>query len=144
MDEKFSFNGNDDGVRKTKKYWNSLRSQPVMKYAPLPNGSFDFGLQNSPDSQHIYMVDIYSYGLEGLDSMIPSPNSQGAPSGSAMGGMPEKKRQKSGETVMSGTSDASFGTSGLQNGLLNPMTEDRESWVKIVTEMKLYYRQAPS
>lgn len=145
VDEKFCFNGNDDGVRKTKKFWNSLKNQPVMKYRNATDGSFTLGLQNSPDSQHIYLVDIFSYGLVGLDSMIPNPRASSVPSGSARASdKPDRKRPKSDETEMSGMSDDSLSMSSLSRSLLTPTTEnEEESWVKVLTEMKLYYKQVP-
>lgn len=146
-DEKYAFNGNDDGLRKSKKYWNAFSNEPVMQYNLLPTGSFDFSLSNSPSSQHIYLVDIYSYGLQGLDSSLPDPKtvSAGAPSGTPAGAFMDHKpakRSRSDDSVMSEASNGSFSTGTLTDALLDPMRESDDGSVSIVTEMKLYFRKA--
>lgn len=137
-DETMSMRGSDDGVRKQKKYWNSLKKEPEMQYNILPSGGFDFSLSNSPESQHIYMVDMFSYGLDDLESPLPELARQGAQADTA----PKTKRFKSDDTVMSGGSDESFGTSGLMDALTNPMVHEdfKAGRANIITEMKLYYQ----
>jgi hypothetical protein len=45
---------------------------------------------------------------------------------------------------MSGTGDGSFTMSGLARSLLTPTNDnEEESWVKVSTEMKIYYKQVP-
>lgn len=145
-DETFNMRGLDDGVRRTKKYWNGLEGEPTMQYNILPSGGFDFSLANAPASQHVYMADIYSYGLVGLDSSLPDPKTQseGAQSGPApaASALPPKKRVKSDDSVMSGTSTESFGTAGLRASLPDPMRGNSEMGsASVTTVMKLYFRQ---
>jgi hypothetical protein len=150
-DEKFAFNGTEDGVRRTKKYWNGFQKEPVMQYNVHPNGVFDFSLANSPASQHLYLVDIFSYGLQGLDSSLPDPKTpsvgaQSGPSAAASSDQKPAKRSRSGDSDMSGVSSGSsgsFGTDSLLDALVDPMHEDYdEGTVRVTSEMKLYFRKS--
>jgi hypothetical protein len=138
VDETFRFNGVDDGVRKTKKFWNSFKKEVPMKYMLTPNGTFDTTLQNSPDSQHIFMVDIFSYGLKGLDEDLPVGGQSNVDTSQSRG----NKRMKSDDSVMSGYSSSSFGLGGIATSLDDPTEESFEDGeASIVTEMKLYFKE---
>ena len=137
-DETFTMRGLDDGVRREKKYWNSLKSEPMMQYNILPDGSFDFSLANAPQSQHLYLVDIYSYGLQGLDSELPTL--QPSDSQYTQRSEPSKKRPKTEDTDMD---NGVYSTSSMLHALTDPMSEDRDDGaVKISTTLKLYFKQA--
>ena len=140
-DETFNMRGIDDGVRRRKKYWNGLQREPTMKYLLQPDGSFDFSLSNSPESQHIYMVDIFSYGLGGLESSLPDIVDVSASKMSGLNVDTQKpaKRVKMEDSAMSGTSSEV----PREPTFTNPMHEDGNRGIcKITTTMKLYYRQA--
>lgn len=140
-DESFEMKGVEDGVRRHKKYWNSLKGEPVMQYDISPDASFALSLANAPASQHVYLVDIFSYGLGGLEKALPNPSTTAFTAGSGDAQMPSKKRVKSEDSVMSGSSNDSFGTGSLRESLLDPMTEDLEGGVaNVTTVMKLYFR----
>lgn len=149
-DETTQLRGVEDGVRRQKKFWNSLKGEKVMQYDILPSGSFDFSLSNAPASQHVYLADIFSYGLQGLDSSLPDPNvhvdydAKAAPVEGA-GGQANRgsKRSRSDDSVMSGASDDSFNTSGLKAALADPTRENaKEGSVNISTVMKVYFKPA--
>lgn len=155
-DESFTMRGQDDGVRRKKKYWNALKGEPRMQYTLLPDGGFDAQPANSPASQHIYLVDIYSYGLKDLDVSLPDLRTQSAdpPSGAKRGVSspmqpPSGKRTKSEDSNMSGTGGSEpFSFVGVRENLpgggslSDPMVNENKSDGKasIVTEMKLYYK----
>lgn len=151
-DETINLRGSDDGFRTEKKYWNSLKSEPTMQYNISTNGSLDMSLANAPQSQHVYLVDIFSFGLAGLDSSLPDLKTQSseAPSGqsedaSQQGAGRGAKRFKSDDSVMSDVSTGSFGVSGLKSALVDPMSQfGEEGQANITTVMKLYFRQSPT
>lgn len=147
-DETTSVRGIEDGMRRSKKFWNTLKAEPTMQYNILPTGGFDMSLANAPQSQHVYLADIFSYGLEGLDSSLPGPKTQsaealfGASAGVSGSDPPAAKRMRSEDSVMSGGSNESFSMKDLGSVLDNPMAEDRDGGTaSISTEMKLYFRQ---
>ena len=147
--------GSEDGVRIPQRYWNTLEGEPTMQYNILPTGQFDLSLANAPSSQHVYLVDVFSYGLEGLDSPLPDPKTQlqGVPSGlnggaslPARGG--KRAKLEPSEVEMGGVSDdSSTGSTSSEAArpLRDPMSafeSEDNGWVNITTVMKLYFRQA--
>ena len=132
-------NGSDDGVRRFKKYWNPFDREPVMQYEISPDGSLSFSLSNAPASQHLYLVDVFSYGLGGLDSPLPvlSAPSQAA---SESGAEPSRlKRAKVESSAMEGVT-STFSTEKLNAALPDPMDPTDEGNCKVITEMKLYFQ----
>lgn len=99
-DRRFTFNGTAGGVRKQKKTWNAFglnKKGMVLKYQTDQTGS-DFGgsLEASSDYQHIYVVDIFQYGVEGMDYKIEpkgvvKPESVSSPAPSVSGSGRVKK-----------------------------------------------------
>lgn len=154
-DESFNMTGKEDGARRKKKYWNSLKAEPVMRYTLEPSGQFSPSLMNPVASQHVYIADIFSYGLANLDASLPGQKtpSVGPPSGvkedpSSPQARPTK-RSKSDESVrsidseMSGTGQGTFSVGGMRENLPDPMhsKENVEDGVaRVVTEMKLYFK----
>ena len=147
-DEKFSRTGKEGGVRYHKKWWNGFRQQSTMQYSLDVTGSYGFALMNSPESQHIYLADIYSYGLEGLDSSLPDPKTPlggvlSGPSGAASWDRKTSKRAKSDESVLSAGSSDSFPMEDVKSALPVQMEGDSELGVAdITTVMKLYFKGA--
>jgi hypothetical protein len=139
-DEIYRCNGHASGVMKEKKYWYpQLRDEPVMKYSIKDDGTLGDVLLNSPESQHIYCMDVYSYGLAGLD--LPLPTSE-AKTGAA-DAPPRKKRTKS--------DDSSDSAMGGWSDVAAAITEDTEfveleapaqGLVSIYNEFKIYHKSA--
>ena len=151
-DEKKNMRGIDDGVRMEKKYWNTLKREPMMQFNILPTGSFDFSLANAPQSQHVYLVDVFSYGLDGLDSALPdqrmqSTAAQSGPNGGASlpvrGGKRAKLEQS--EVEMSGTGGEEHVAPDYSQSLRDPMLEfvsEDNGVASVSTVMKIYFKQA--
>jgi hypothetical protein len=134
-DETRNLRGVDDGTRSVKKYWDSLRGEPVMQYNLLHDGSFDISLANSPSSQQLYLLDVYSYGLEGLDCALPDPTTQAA---GARFGQTEGASSQVPET-MKMFDDVKVEKKTCRS----PLNEDMEAGTaNISCTLKLYFRQA--
>lgn len=139
-DETFNMTGKEDGVRRFKKYWNSLKGEPTMRYKLSTSDGFTNEL--SEPSQHIYLLDFFSYGLEGLDRSLPPgrTESKGVQSGMSGSDGPPIKKQRSGDSDMSGTS-GSFGVESIAESLPTIGDGDAEDGVaSVVTEMKVYFK----
>ena len=147
-DEKFSFNGSDDGVRRTKKFWNSFKRTVPHRYKFLTDGVFDSSLANSPDAQHIYIADIFSYGLGDLDTQIPAPIVTPVGSTNLSEEQADGKRRKvSADSEMSDFTDVSSMKNSLPGPVLmkgNADINKNGGLVSVTTEAKLYYRMLKS
>lgn len=150
-DENFQATGAEDGKRLYKKWYNPFKGEPTMHYTMDSDGSFGFALTNSPSSQHIYIVDVFSFGLGGLDSSLPAPRTQKQEvlSGTSMGVSLDKKpakRARSDESVLSADSKGNFNMEGVQASLDGTgdggfmKGDDDDGQVKIITEAKLYFK----
>ncbi|KAK3669960.1 hypothetical protein LTR78_010132 [Recurvomyces mirabilis] len=136
-DEKYQCTGVDNGKRLTKKFWNGFEKEPAMQYAIGTNGSLTAQLANSPTSQHIYLVDIFSYGLEGLDASLPLLKSDG--SGGEEPPMKRTKSESSTEIDMDeGWDKVSKSLPSTSGHILLGSRDERQ--VSITNEMKLYFR----
>ena len=149
-DEVFQLTGSDDGLRRRKKYWNDLKREPVMEYTLEPSGVFSRALVVGSKAQHIYLVDVFSYGLEGLDVGLPL-HAPVPPSEQARQETPLRKTAKRVKSDHSGDSNMSnsdgYDMADVRESLpvnagptWTPAKEDDDSHVRVFTEMKLYFR----
>ena len=148
-DDDFHMQSTDDGRREEKKFWNSFRSEPLMEYNLATNGTFDTSFTVGSKAQHIYAMDIVSFGLKGLDVALPSPS----PKEQEQVRNPKKrpKAESGRDSDMSGNSDGFLmpevedslpsGPAAQADGAVYGQFEDDEEFVKMFTEMKLYFYQ---
>jgi hypothetical protein len=107
-DRVFSYSGSANGSRRKKKFWNDFggKGKPkTMKYKlDRRTGDVTADPEDSSVYQHIYLVDVFQYGLAGLDLDIPSPERLMSPpmssagargKSSQMDGQPRPKKVKS-------------------------------------------------
>lgn len=75
-DRRFDYNGREYGSVRAKKMWNGFganKNGVVLKYKPSGTGQrYTGALEDSTDYQHIYVANLFHYGLGGLDVALPT------------------------------------------------------------------------
>lgn len=69
-DRRRQLQGSKAGSRRSKKYWNGFgknKNGVVLKYDLSDSGSVQSSLLEGSNGQHVYVVDIFQYGINGLD-----------------------------------------------------------------------------
>lgn len=75
--EVFSHVGSETGKRAEAKFWNNFgtpgkKDGRTVKYERQADQSFGMELEDNSYNQHIYLCDVFHYGVDGLDINIPS------------------------------------------------------------------------
>jgi hypothetical protein len=138
-DKRKSMKGDAAGVRRFKKYWNGFgknRSGKVVKYEVDDDGRVGDDLCDEGKFQNVYVLDIFQYGINGLDFLLPTvaPNLKKRPLEDD-GSSSKKKKAKSETTDLDmgdlNLSDYGSGSGGMESAL--------EGVVRIYSEMRLYW-----
>lgn len=140
-DKKIVFNGKEGGLMRTKKFWNAFGSTKkgvVMKYRlDDSTGSFPGVLEDSSVYQHHYVVDIFQYGIDGMDLAVPTPQDLAA----AMESAPPTSKLKRPKLEKSDI-DMDSVKGALEDGVgakVVAMEDADEGRVKVVSTLKLYW-----
>ena len=94
------YESKESGVRRTKKFFNGLgknRRGVTLKYQPVQSGGYGgYSSELLEGYQHVYVVDIFQFGMKGLDATVPSEGDceEAAASGGAAEKAPKSKRVK--------------------------------------------------
>ncbi|KAI4112647.1 MAG: hypothetical protein LQ341_007843 [Variospora aurantia] len=143
-DKKFPLEGKSSGSLRTKKFWNgfgSTRQGTFLNY-DIEDGVVSSSLVDGSKGQHIYLVDIFHYGIHGLDIPVPGPKDMGKKRSNpdvAKGG--SVKRQKSESSVDSEMEDLRLSESLTGNPVedLGYVEKPALGLVRIISNMKLYW-----
>lgn len=136
-DTRKQLEGKASGARRFMKFWKGFGktgSGTVVKYDMSANGETDGSLADDEKYRHIYAMDIFQYGINGLDARIPSVGGAGVKRG-ADGDLKGKssKRPKS-EDSYDDMMD------GLNIGACDAEIEQPiRGVVRVMSNMKLYW-----
>jgi hypothetical protein len=140
FDKRVPMEGKQSGARKFWKHYKGFGKTgngTVLKYDMDSDGNTNGDVADDEKYFHIYAMDIFQYGINGLDERIPGSASVGKKRGSdqATSGVPAKrtKSDSSYDHVMDGVDDLSLGGKGK-------VTESAVGGVvRIKSDMKLYW-----
>jgi hypothetical protein len=139
-DHLYSFRGQEGGVRQMRKFCN-FDMKPV-RYAMNASGQYDGALVPSVASQHYYECLVVQYGLEGLDSRVPT---LGNLLGYAMSRSDRKKKVKTEMDVMEAEPSANVALTEQQFQVIDEnlsdmrKAEDEETEVRVFSKISLYW-----
>lgn len=139
-DTRKQLEGKASGVRRSQKYWKGFGKTgrgTVVKYEMSAGGVPSGDLAEGEHNLHIYAMDIFQYGINGLDNRVPAPTGAGQKRGSEDEGGGSLKRKKSDK------SDSSYdemNVDGLNIGE-DGLPEERfvQGVVRVLSNMKLYW-----
>ena len=145
-DRRHPLEGKKTGVRRSKKYWNGFgrnKKGVVLKYDLTEEGAVTNTLVDGSMGQHIYLLDIFQYGINGLDVKVPDGAGHGRKRHSDdLSKKSSAKRHKSDSSVESNLGDMSMSDYVMTGNPLDDL-EGIESWisgvVRVVSKMKLYW-----
>ena len=143
-DKTRSLEGKSSGVRRTKKYWNGFGKSgrgTLLKHDLDDDGSILNSLVDGSTGQHVYVVDVFQYGISGLDLRVPDGSDGGkkrAGDGSVSGG--SKKRAKMESDIDSGMEGMDIGgMTGSAGDDLVTVESPVRGVVRVISNMKLYW-----
>lgn len=137
-DSRKQLEGKAAGTRKFQKYFKGFGKTgrgTVVKYNTFDNGETDGDVADDEKYHHIYAMDVFQYGINGLDEKVPMGASAGKKRG-AEEALPggKSKRSKSDESYDSISMD------GLQLSVGTGVEEKPASgMVRVMSNMKLYW-----
>lgn len=141
-DSRKQLEGKASGARRYQKYWKGFGKAGngiVVKYEMSSNGQYDGSLVDEEKYHHIYAMDVFQYGINGLDAKIPGSAVVGEKRGGdgELGGG-STKRSKSGG---SSKSDDSYVDSmdGLELRDSRVAESAVHGVVRVLSNMKLYW-----
>lgn len=155
-DRTFYYNGNENGVRRSKKFWNAFGMQKkgtTMKYRLSTQGDYSAGeVLEFEGSQHIYVCDVFQYGLSGLEIPIPTPHALIAAATNPPSGQPAVVESRSHSSSSSSkrskveTPDSEMDGLNLEGGpvvdhagMLKDAEQPGEGVVRVLSTLKLYW-----
>lgn len=149
-DTKFVTNGKAGGLRTSKRYWNYLNrlgDKGALRYRLSNAGTYDHTLEDGSAFQHAFVVDVFQFGLAGLDYGVPTPQESvdashttsrsNSNQSSASGGFAHVgKRSK--------VEPADMTMDGQVDDLMSSVeklrvAEEPSVWVKVFSTMKVYW-----
>jgi len=145
-DSRQQYEGKDTGARRSKKYWNGFgknKNGSVLKYTLSDGGQVTSNVADDSPGQNIYVLDVFQYGINGLDMKVPCREDIGKkrPSdASVLGGV--KKRHKSDESVdsrMEGMTFSEYELTGNSADDLAGIEAPVRGIVRVISSMKLYW-----
>lgn len=144
-DRRVPYEGKVSGARRTFKYWNGFgksKAGTVLKYDVENDGTILSTLVDGSHGEHLYVLDLFQYGISGLDLRLPGEKDLGkkrSSTESVAGGV--KKRHKSDESV-----DSAMEGMGLESSLTGNASDDLRmvesavrGMVRVISNMKLYW-----
>lgn len=108
-----------------------------MKYETNGNGEWKGDLADGEYNLHIYAMDIFQYGINGLDARLPSPTVAGTKRGCDDDAGGKVKRHKSDGSDAS-YDDVQMEHLSIDGGGFVP-EEPVQGVVRIISNMKLYW-----
>ncbi len=144
-DRRVAYEGKSSGARRSFKYWNGFGKSKMgvtLKYDLSEDGTVMGSLVDGSNGQHLYVLDLFQYGISGLDLTLPGvgdiskkrPSADSVSSGAS-------KRYKFDESV----DDAMEGM-GLGSALTGNAADDLDmvesavrGVVRVISNMKLYW-----
>lgn len=160
-DRRYFYSGSENGGRRVKKFWNGMGKGTKgaglrrVKYEfDVSRDKYSMELADGSGSQHIYVVDVFQSGMDGLDLVIPTVSdvtnhlSADRQSGTSKGRdsmvpQPPSKRAKTGSSSSGELSDdfvkMEVDDSGDPVDAMKNAEDVDGVDVRIITEMKLYW-----
>ena len=141
-DSRKSLQGRQSGLRRHAKYWNGFgknQNGSVLKYDRDESGAVETTILDGSAGRHIYLVDIFQYGINGLDVPMSNPV------------VSDKKRSLDGDvksTQKRQMSDESYvmNMDGVESSLPVDWVDDmaaiesaQSGIVRVISNMKLYW-----
>lgn len=137
-DTRKQLEGKASGTRKFQKFFKGFGKNgrgTVVKYNTFENGGTDGDVADDEKYYHIYAMDVFQYGINGLDDKIPAGLSIGKKRGAEEGlSSGKSKRSKSDESFDSMSMDGLHLSSG--EGVAEAPAS---GIVRVVSNMKLYW-----
>ena len=142
-DRRHPLEGKDTGVRREKKFWNGFgtkKAGTVLNYELAENGAVSSSVSESSKGQHYYLLDLFQYGIVGLDAKLPGEKETGKKrSGTGSEKPGAGKRHKSDSSIDSEMENVTLSDYIPGGTDLLELERPTSGMVRIVSNMKLYW-----
>lgn len=143
-DRRKSMKGDESGARRVKKFWNGFgknKNGQVVNYVSNDEGTWWDKLVDDGKSFNVYVLDVFQYGIHGLDRSLPCASGAGKKRSSDGDASPVERKRAKGEVDglkmemddMNLSDYVPVGEEWVELG------ETGKGTVKILSEMRLYW-----
>lgn len=135
-DSRKQLEGKASGTRKYQKYWKGFGKTGkgiVLKYEMSENGVPTGELADGEKYMHIYAMDIFQYGINGLDNRLPGSASAGTKRAGDELSKGSSKRPKSEDSYVESMDGLELGSGYIEE------EKCAKGVVRVLSNMKLYW-----
>lgn len=141
-DKRKSMKGDEHGARRCKKFWNGFGKNgngQVVHYESNDDGDWRDRLADDGKSSNVYVVDIFQYGIQGLDCALPCNAPTGKKRASDSDISVGKRKKVKSEDVDEDMEKLDINSEYDVVGSVSEMEAPLRGNVKIISEMRLYW-----